>query len=51
MIFTLIKWLYAAINIYLIVLLYRSLRGNGVVRVVRVVSCLAAMLLDRKSVV
>ena len=46
MIFTLIKWLYAAINIYLIVLLYRSLRGNGVVRVVRVVSCLAAMLLS-----
>lgn len=44
MIFTLIKWLYAAINIYLIVLLYRSLRGNGVVRVARVVSCLAAML-------
>ncbi|MDR1890414.1 MAG: metallophosphoesterase [Zoogloeaceae bacterium] len=46
MIFTLIKWLYAAVNIYLIVLLYRSLRGNGVVRVVRVVSCLTAILLS-----
>ncbi|GHT91434.1 metallophosphatase [Betaproteobacteria bacterium] len=44
MIFTLIKWLYAAVNIYLIVLLYRSLRGNGVIRIMRVVSCLAAIL-------
>jgi predicted MPP superfamily phosphohydrolase len=44
MIFTLIKWLYVVINISLIVLLYRSLRGAGIVRVVRVVSCLGAIL-------
>ncbi|GHU29444.1 hypothetical protein AGMMS50256_14330 [Betaproteobacteria bacterium] len=40
MIFTLIKWLYVAVNAYLIVRLYRILPGKGTARVMRILSCL-----------
>jgi predicted MPP superfamily phosphohydrolase len=46
MVFTLIKWLYVAVNAYLIVRLYRALPGKGTIRVARVLSCLAAILLS-----
>jgi hypothetical protein len=45
-IFTLIKWLYFALNAYLIVRLYHTLPGKGAIRVVRVLSCLVAILLS-----
>ncbi|MDR3323532.1 MAG: metallophosphoesterase [Zoogloeaceae bacterium] len=45
-IFTLIKWLYFAVNAYLIIRLSLALRGAGKIRVFRVLACLGAFLLS-----